>query len=66
LTRAAEWFTRYGKWSLLFAWAPIVGDALTVIAGLARVPLWQLALLAGAGKLARYLSLAGLLAALIL
>lgn len=65
LTRAAEWFARYGKWSLLFAWAPIVGDALTVIAGLARVPLWQLALLAGAGKLARYLSLAGLLAALI-
>lgn len=60
LVRAESWFARVGKWSLLLAWAPIIGDALTVFAGVARVPLWQLALLAGTGKFCRYLVLAGL------
>lgn len=58
---ASRSFQRFGKWSLLFAWMPIVGDALTLVAGLARVPLWQLIVLAGTGKTLRYLSLAGLL-----
>lgn len=61
IDRASRSFQRFGKWSLLFAWMPIVGDALTLVAGLARVPLWQLIVLAGTGKTLRYLSLAGLL-----
>jgi membrane protein YqaA with SNARE-associated domain len=61
IDRAGRGFQRFGKWSLLFAWMPIVGDALTLFAGLARVPLWQLIALAGTGKTLRYLFLAGLL-----
>ena len=65
LESAERWFNRAGKWSLLLAWLPIIGDALTVFAGVVRVPLWQLALLAGVGKFARYCALAGLFAALM-
>ncbi|WIO74597.1 YqaA family protein [Porticoccaceae bacterium LTM1] len=54
LTHAQLWFNKYGKASLLFAWLPIVGDPLTFIAGLMRVPLWQFVLLVAIGKGARY------------
>ncbi len=53
--QAAGWFARYGVWSLLFAWAPVVGDPLTVIAGAFRVRLLPFLLLVTIGKLARYL-----------
>ncbi len=39
--------------------APVVGDALTVIAGTLRVPLLPFTLLVGIGKLGRYLVVAG-------
>ena len=54
LERAERWFRRYGVWSLLLAWAPIGGDALTVIAGLMRVRLLTFLVLVGLGKGARY------------
>lgn len=60
ILRAQNWFNRYGKWSLLMAWAPIGGDALTLIAGIMRVPFWVLFVLAGVGKLLRYLVVAWL------
>jgi len=53
--QAAGWFERYGLWSLLFAWAPILGDPLTVIAGALRVGLLPFLLLVTIGKLLRYL-----------
>nr|WP_255616865.1 YqaA family protein [Aurantimonas sp. VKM B-3413] len=59
LDRFSGLFRRYGMASLLFAWAPIVGDALTVIAGTLRVPLVPFTLLVGIGKLGRYLVVAG-------
>ena len=65
IERAGVWFNRYGKWSLLVAWAPVMGDALTVFAGIARVPLWQLAGLAGIGKFARYFFIAKIATTLI-
>lgn len=52
--RAHRWFARVGAWSLLFAWLPIVGDPLTVVAGALRVPLWGFVVLVGIGKAARY------------
>lgn len=61
LGRAQGWFQRYGVWSLLMAWAPVGGDALTFIAGMMRVKFWQFLLLTGAGKGARYAILLGLL-----
>ena len=56
--QAADWFRRFGLWSLLFAWLPIVGDPLTVIAGALRVRFAWFLVLVGAGKAARYLLVA--------
>ena len=53
--QAAGWFERYGVWSLLFAWAPVVGDPLTVIAGALRVRLLPFLTLVTIGKFLRYL-----------
>jgi membrane protein YqaA with SNARE-associated domain len=54
--RAQRWFQRYGFWSLLLAWAPVGGDALTLIAGIMKVRLWLFLLLVGTGKAVRYIS----------
>ena len=60
LERAERWFQRYGLWSLLFAWAPIGGDGLTVVAGTLRVPFVPFVTLVAVGKAARYAALLGL------
>jgi membrane protein YqaA with SNARE-associated domain len=60
LDRAQGWYRRYGKWSLLLSWAPVVGDPLTVVAGLAREPLPVFLLLVTIAKLGRYVVLAAL------
>jgi membrane protein YqaA with SNARE-associated domain len=52
--RAQAWFARYGIWSLLLSWVPIVGDPLTLIAGVMRVPFWQFLAIVTVGKVARY------------
>jgi len=52
--RAQAWFLRYGKWSLLMAWLPVGGDALTFFAGVMRVPLGLFVVLTGIGKGVRY------------
>ena len=54
LAKASGWFQRYGVWSLLLAWVPIVGDALTFAGGLFRVRLWLFMVLVGVGKAGRY------------
>ena len=58
IEKAQAWFNRYGKWSLLMAWLPIGGDALTLIAGIMRVPLTLFVILVAIGKGSRYLALA--------
>ena len=58
LTRAEGWYRRWGKWSLLMSWAPIIGDPLTVIAGVLREPFWTFVLLVAIAKTARYVVLA--------
>lgn len=57
LHRAQNWFQRFGVWSLLFAWLPIGGDALTFIAGVMRVRLWVFFSLAFVGKGFRFVGL---------
>lgn len=57
--RSIERVRRHGYPVLLFAWVPIVGDALPLAAGWLRFEPWLSALLLGLGKLARYLALAG-------
>ncbi|SDN76812.1 YqaA family protein [Phyllobacterium sp. OV277] len=55
LDRATRWYQRYGKWTLLLSWVPIIGDPLTVIAGVLREPIWSFVLLVAIAKTVRYL-----------
>jgi membrane protein YqaA with SNARE-associated domain len=64
LARAELWYGKWGKWSLLLSWAPVIGDALTLAAGLMRVPLRTFLPLVLVAKGARYLVIAGTLGAL--
>ncbi|MBN7798603.1 YqaA family protein [Parahaliea mediterranea] len=61
LGASQRWFQRYGVWSLLFAWLPVGGDALTFIAGMMRVRFSVFLALTCAGKGARYAILLALL-----
>ncbi len=54
LARAERWYRRFGEWSLLASWAPVVGDPLTVLAGVLRLPWWRAILLIALAKGARY------------
>ena len=56
IAKAQRWFQRYGFWSLLMAWAPVGGDALTLVAGIMKVRLWLFLVLVGSGKALRYIS----------
>lgn len=58
LDRATGWYNRWGRWSLLLSWAPIVGDALTVAAGVLREPFWSFLVLVAIAKTGRYVVLA--------
>lgn len=62
LDRAAGWYRRYGKWTLLLSWMPIVGDPLTVVAGVLREPFWSFLLLVVIAKIGRYLAVLALTA----
>ena len=58
LARARAHYERWGHWCLLLSWAPVVGDPLTVIAGMLREPLWRFLVLVTVAKVGRYLVLA--------
>lgn len=59
LNAAEQRFQKYGLWSLLLSWVPIIGDPLTVVAGLLRVSFWKFLLLVGIAKGMRYLLISG-------
>lgn len=59
-TRAQQWYHRYGKWSLLLSWAPIVGDPLTLMAGVLRERFTTFVVLVTIAKSARYIALTAL------
>jgi membrane protein YqaA with SNARE-associated domain len=55
IEKSSQWFSKFGKWSLLFAWVPIIGDPLTLVAGLLRVRFLDFIILVAIGKVSRYL-----------
>lgn len=57
LARAQRWYQRYGKWTLLLSWLPVVGDPLTLMAGVMRERISVFLLLVTVAKLGRYLVL---------
>ncbi len=57
LIRAQQGYARYGRWSLLLSWVPIIGDPLTLAAGVMREPLRYFLPLVAVAKTGRYLVL---------
>ncbi len=53
--RARQYYGRYGSYSLLFSWLPIVGDPLCLVGGMLKVNFGLFTLLVASGKLARYI-----------
>jgi len=47
-------FNRYGIWSLLFTWLPVVGDGIALISGVLRTSIWYFLPLVFVGKAIRY------------
>lgn len=58
LARAEAWYRRYGRWSLLASWMPIIGDPLTVVAGVLNERLPIFLLIVTIAKTTRYVVLA--------
>ncbi|MCK5782967.1 MAG: DedA family protein [Desulfobacterales bacterium] len=52
--KAQQTFKKYGVFSLLFAWVPVIGDPLTVVAGLLEINILIFFILVAAGKFIRY------------
>lgn len=58
--RAMELYGRYGAWSLLLSWLPVIGDPLCLAAGLLKLHFPRFAGLVLLGKLGRYAALAAI------
>nr|WP_281494169.1 YqaA family protein [Jannaschia sp. S6380] len=56
LARAETRYRRWGRWSLLLSWVPIIGDPITVAAGLMREPVWSFVALVAIAKTGRYVA----------
>jgi membrane protein YqaA with SNARE-associated domain len=56
LDRARAWYHRYGRWSLLLSWTPVIGDPLTIVAGVLRERLEVFLLFVTIAKVGRYLA----------
>jgi membrane protein YqaA with SNARE-associated domain len=54
LEQAQKHYQRYGHWSLLLSWVPIIGDPLTLVAGVMREPLGRFLVIVTLAKGARY------------
>ncbi len=55
IARSEIYFKKYGIWSLLLAWVPIIGDPLTVIAGVLNVKFYTFLTLVSISKISRYI-----------
>ena len=60
IDKASSWFKKFGIWSLLFSWVPIVGDPLTFVAGILKIKFLIFFILVSVGKVLRYLAIIAL------
>ena len=60
IARAEEWYHAYGRWSLLLSWVPVIGDPLTIVAGVLRESFPVFLLLVSVAKVARYVAVAAI------
>ncbi|MEZ8826603.1 YqaA family protein [Vibrio sp. 10N.261.55.A7] len=56
--KAISWLNRYGYWTLLFSWLPVIGDPLCLAAGWLRMRFLPCFILILVGKALRYSLLA--------
>jgi membrane protein YqaA with SNARE-associated domain len=54
--KALQWIRRWGAAATLFAWLPVIGDALSAAAGWLRIKWWAALAFMAAGRLARYIA----------
>ena len=54
LNKSQKYFQKYGIWSLLLAWVPVIGDPLTLLAGILIVRLSIFFILVSISKISRY------------
>ncbi|MBI5558687.1 MAG: DedA family protein [Deltaproteobacteria bacterium] len=62
LDRARRFYGRYGAWTLLFSWLPVIGDPLCLAGGALRVNFFLFSILVFTGKLTRYAVVAAITA----
>jgi membrane protein YqaA with SNARE-associated domain len=60
IARAEAWYHAYGRWSLLLSWVPLIGDPLTIVAGVLRESFPVFLLLVSIAKVARYFAVAAI------
>ena len=54
LNKSQKYFQKYGLWSLLLAWVPVIGDPLTLLAGVLKVRFSIFFILVSIPKISRY------------
>ena len=60
LQRGERFYGRWGAWTLLLSWVPVIGDPLTIIAGFLRVPLRVFVPIVMIAKAGRYIAITGM------
>jgi membrane protein YqaA with SNARE-associated domain len=59
LARSYHIMQRWGKWSLLLSWLPVIGDPITYLAGALRINFYLFVFIASSLRFLRYLVIAG-------
>jgi membrane protein YqaA with SNARE-associated domain len=59
-SRAERFFGKYGSWSLLLSWLPLIGDPLCLVGGVLKIPFGRFSILVASGKAIRYAAVAWL------
>ena len=57
-SKLSSYLRQFGSKSLLFSWAPIIGDPLIVFAGWSKLPFWPCCVYMMIGKTLRYMFIA--------
>lgn len=55
MQKAQRIYQKYGYWSLLLSWVPIIGDPITLIAGLLKENFTRFLVIVSIAKIGRYL-----------
>lgn len=60
-TRALNFWERYGPFTLLLNWAPLIGDPVTIAAGIGRFNFWWFLLAIVTLRVGRYMLILGMI-----